>query len=90
MLKSNKAADRPLKRDSISTIVQDAIRRAGIIPDGYSAHSLRAGFVTYAHLRGASDRAIAHQTRDRSLATLGGYVGIHQAWEDNAATTLGL
>jgi hypothetical protein len=26
----------------------------------YSAHSLQAGFVTYAHLRGASDRAIAH------------------------------
>lgn len=32
---------------------------------GYSAHSLRAGFVTYAHLLGASDRAIAHQTRHR-------------------------
>jgi hypothetical protein len=55
-----------------------------------SAHSLRAGFVTYAHLRGASDHAIAHQTRDRSLATLGGYVRINQAWTDNAATILGL
>ena len=48
------------------------------------------GFVTYAHLRGASDRAIAHQTRHRSLATLGMYVRIHEAWEDNAATMLGL
>ena len=56
----------------------------------YSAHSLRAGFVTYAHLRGASDRAIAHQTRHRSLATLGTYVRIHDAWDDNAATMLGL
>lgn len=56
----------------------------------YSAHSLRAGFVTYAHLRGASDRAIAHQTRHRSLATLGTYVRIHEAWADNAATQLGL
>lgn len=34
--------------------------RAGLDPTPYSAHS-RAGFVTYAHLRGASDRAIAHQ-----------------------------
>jgi site-specific recombinase XerD len=90
VLKSNQAAGRPLNPASINAIVQDAIRRAGIIADGYSAHSLRAGFVTYAHLRGASDRAIAHQTRHRSLATLGGYVRIHQAWEDNAATTLGL
>jgi hypothetical protein len=46
--------------------------------------------VTYAHLRGASDRAIAHQTRHRSLATLGQYVRISEAWQDNAATQLGL
>jgi hypothetical protein len=52
------------------------------------AHSLRSGFVTYAHPRGASDRGIAHQTRRRSLATLGTYVHIQQAWTDNAATTL--
>jgi integrase len=50
----------------------------------YSAHSLRAGFVAYAHLRGASDRAIAYQTRHRSLASLGGYVRISTAWADNA------
>jgi hypothetical protein len=43
-----------------------------------------AGFVTYAHLRGASDRAIAYQTRHRSLASLGGYVCISTAWADNA------
>ena len=52
------------------------------------AHSLRAGFVTYAHLRGASDGANIHQTRHRSLATLGGFVPIQQAWTDNAATAL--
>lgn len=89
VLKSNKAAGRPLNPASINAIVQDAVRRAGMIPDGYSAHSLRAGF-TYAHLRGASDRAIAHQNRHRSLATLGTYVRVQQAWVDNAATTLGL
>lgn len=57
---------------------------------GYSAHSLRAGFVTHAHLRGASDRAIAHQTRHRSLATIGTYVRVQNAWRDNAALDLGL
>lgn len=35
-------------------------------------------------------RAIAHQTRQRSLATVGTYVRIHEAWADNAATELGL
>jgi hypothetical protein len=56
--------------------VQAAIERAGIDPPlSNSAHSLRAGFVTYAHLRGASDRAIA-----------GHYARTHEAWRDNAST----
>lgn len=59
----------------------------GWTPTGYLAHSLRAGFVTYAHLRGASDRALAQQTRH---ASLGGYARVHTAWTDNAAALLGL
>jgi len=74
--------------ESINDLVQAAVARAGLDPAPYSAHSLRAGFVTYAHLRGASDRAIAHQTRHRSIATVGTYVRIHEAWADNAATML--
>jgi integrase len=81
--------DRGLNPGSINTLIQQAVTRGHLDPTGYSAHSLRAGFVTYAHLRGASDRAIAHQTRHRSLATIGGYVRIHEAWTDNAATQLG-
>lgn len=88
--KSNRPSARPLHPESVNTLVQKAIARAGLDPAPYSAHSLRAGFVTYAHLRGASDRAIAHQTRHRSLATLGAYVRVQQAWTDNAATALGL
>ncbi|MCA0252604.1 MAG: tyrosine-type recombinase/integrase [Actinobacteria bacterium] len=87
--KSNTALPRRLNPESINTLVQQAVSRGGLDPARYSAHSLRAGFVTYAHLRGASDRAIAHQTRHRSLATLGAYVRVQQAWTDNAATVLG-
>ncbi len=88
--KGNRALARRLHPESINDLIQTAITRAGLEATGYSAHSLRAGFVTYAHLRGASDRAIAHQTRHRSLATVGTYVRIHEAWADNAATQLGL
>ena len=59
-------------------------------PTAATPHSLRAGFVTYAHERGASDRAIAHQTRHRSLHTVGTYIRVDTAWDDNAATILGL
>jgi site-specific recombinase XerD len=88
--KGNRALHRRLHPESVNTLVRNAIQRAGTDASGYSAHSLRAGFVTHAHLRGATDRAIAHQTRHRSLATLGTYVRIHTAWDDNAATQLGL
>ena len=86
----NRARVRAMNPSSINVLVQTAAARAGLDPLPYSAHSLRAGFVTYAHLRGASDRSIAHQTRHRSLATLGQYVRVAQAWDDNAATQLGL
>ncbi|MEU7818201.1 site-specific integrase [Pseudonocardia sp. NPDC049154] len=88
--KGNRPAGRGLHPESVNVLVQNAVVRAGHGGGPWSAHSLRAGFVTCAHLRGASDRAIAHQTRHRSLASVGTYVRIHQAWEDNAATMLGL
>ena len=88
--KGNHALNRRLHPESVNTLIRNAIHRTGTDASGYSAHSLRAGFVTHAHLRGATDRAIAHQTRHRSLATLGTYVRIHTAWDDNAATQLGL
>jgi len=82
----------PLTGKRINEIVQDALRRVDVDPDiqGFSAHSLRAGFVTYAAARGASDRAIARQTRHRDLSTVAIYTRHNSAWTDNAATTLGL
>ena len=88
--KGNRPGPNALNDETVNQLVQAAIRRADLDPSRYSAHSLRAGFVTYAHLRGATDRAIAHQSRHRSLAGLGQYVRVHKAWDDNAATHLGL
>jgi len=88
--KANRAGARRLHPESVTTLVKGALARTGAPTTGYSGHSLRAGFVTYAHLRGSSDRAIAHQTRHRSMASLGGYVRVAHAWTDNAATSLGL
>ncbi len=77
---------------AINHAVQRACIRALGQKEGvpYSAHSLRAGFATYASQRGASDRAIAHQTRHRSLASLNQYIRLDSAWADNAATALDL
>ena len=81
-----------LSEDRINRIVQAAVQRAGIDPDqtGYSAHSLRAGFATYAAARGISDRAIQNQTRHKHPSTVHIYTRHESAWTDNAATELGL
>jgi integrase len=91
--KSNRPLPRRLSPAAVNDLVQQAVTRSRIDSHherDWSAHSLRAGFVTYAHLRGASDHAIAHQTRHRSLATIGTYVRVEDAWKDNAALQLGL
>jgi hypothetical protein len=46
--KGNRALPRPLHPESINTLAQAAVHRADPDATGYSAHSLRAGFVTYA------------------------------------------
>ena len=73
---------------SINMLVKAAVARTGNDPAPFSAHGLRAGFVTYCNLLGQSDRSIARQTRHRSLASLGPYVRIQDAWTNNAAVEL--
>lgn len=88
--KGNRAAARALSSDGLSRLITQAVVRAGHDAAGYSGHSLRAGFVTHASLRGATAREIAHQTRHRALSSVGIYTRVEDAWDDNAATRLGL
>ena len=75
---------------AVTRILQRAARMAGLdIPD-LSGHSLRAGFATSAAQAGASERAIAQQTRHRSLTTLRRYIRRGTLFEENAASLLGL
>jgi integrase len=75
---------------AVSRILVRAARLAGLkIPD-LSGHSLRAGFATAAAQAGATERAIASQTRHRSLTTLRRYIRRGTLFEENAAAMLGL
>lgn len=86
--KGNRALTRGLSPAASNVLVQQAIARAGIDPTGYSAHSLRAGFVTFADLAGAPAHAIMHQTRHRSAQSITGYIRLEDAWRHNAATMI--
>jgi integrase len=82
--------DTHLSARAVSLIVKRAVSAIGLDPTNYSAHSLRAGFVTTAAANGASERAIANQTGHKSMEVLRRYVRHATVFTDNAATTLGL
>jgi len=81
---------RPLHKDSIGQIVKRAARAAGLDPQLYAGHSLRAGFCTQAYMNGAREFDIMRQTGHRSLETLRKYVRGRGLFRDNAAKRLGL
>ena len=88
--KGNRITGRGLTPDGLSRLITQAVTRAGLDATGFSAHSLRAGFVTYAAKRGATALQISRQTRHKDLASIGIYTRIEDAWEENAATQLPL
>ena len=86
----NRAVARRLSAQTVNYLVQVAIKRAGIDPFPYSAHSLRAGFVTHAHLRGAATGPSSTRRATAPWPPWGSTLRVHEAWQDNAATQLGL
>lgn len=77
-----------LSAAAVTMIVDKAAVRAGLEPGKYSAHSLRAGFVTYADELGLPDDTIKRQTRHTADATLQRYKRHESIWTENAATGL--
>jgi site-specific recombinase XerD len=74
--------------EAIGTILRQRLHAARIDPTGYSAHSMRAGFVTTATRAGASAFAIQQQTGQRSIRTVHGYIRGLDPFEGNAAHAL--
>ena len=79
-----------LSGGAVSLILKSAAQRARIDPVMLSGHSLRAGFATTAAANGATEQAIANQTRHRSMSVLRRYIRHGSVFTDNAVGTLGL
>jgi integrase len=76
-----------LEDRAVDRLVKEAAHRAGL-EEGYSAHSLRAGFISEAALRGKSERSIAQQSGHKSLPVLRGYIRRATPFQDNAVVGL--
>ena len=84
MRKGDRCGDSRLTDQSINLIVQKHLGKR------YSAHSLRASFVTVAKRNGASNSEIMAQTFHKSEAMIRRYTRFEDARTHNAGTKLGL
>ena len=75
---------------SVALIVKKYAAAAGLGPQHYSGHSLRAGLATSAAAAGASERAIMAQTGHRSAAMVRRYIRDGSLFRENAAAVVGL
>lgn len=75
---------------AVALIIKRAAHNAGLDPDEYSGHSLRAGFATTAAANGATERQIATQTGHKSMNVLRAYIRHGSLFTDNAVNMIGL
>lgn len=88
--KSGAVQRRALSADTINAVVRRRIRTAGMSADGFSAHSLRAGFITDALTAGADYHSVMRQTRHKRTDTVELYARERAPLVNNAVTRLGL
>ncbi len=81
-------ASQRLSGDAVACIVRERLTAAGIAPEGFSGHSLRAGFATSAATAGISTLKIRAQTGHASDTMLARYVRAGELFEGNAAGVL--
>jgi site-specific recombinase XerD len=74
-----------LSGEAVSFILKSRLRQAGIDPERYSGHSLRAGFATSAATAGVSTLKIRQQTGHTTDAMLARYIRESDLFTNNAA-----
>lgn len=77
-----------LNSASVGWLLRRRLALHGLSPEGFTAHSLRAGLVTSAARAGVPVWAIQRQTGHRSESTVHRYIRGLSAFECNALTTL--
>jgi integrase len=75
---------------AVALLIKERAAAAGIDPEKYSSHSLRAGLATSAALAGATELQITQQTGHKSTAMVKQYVRVADIWRDNVTEKIGL
>lgn len=75
---------------AVALILKSRTNRAGLDPQGFSGHSLRAGFATSAARAGVGEREIMATTRHRSATVLRRYIRDGELFSRNVTAQIGL
>ena len=78
----------PLSGQAVADLIKRTCAAAGLNPEIYSGHSLRAGLATSAAKAGKSERAIMKQTGHKSAAMVRRYIRDADLFSENAAAGL--
>ena len=84
LAKGGKVLASPLSTKTIAKTVKHYAALAGLNPEDFAGHSLRAGFITSAAERGASLFKMMEVSRHKSVETLKGYVRRAELFKDHA------
>lgn len=72
--KGGRVSQNPISTKSVAQIIKAHAGKAGLDPDHYAGHSLRAGFLTSAAENGANLFKLMEVSRHKSVETVRGYV----------------
>jgi integrase len=88
--KGGRVQSTPLCDKAIALIVKRTAEAAGLNPDEYAGHSLRAGLATSAAMAGVEERVIMKQTGHKSVNMVRKYIRDGSLFRENAASQVGL
>ena len=81
--KAGRLTGAPLSDKAVARLVKQAAARAGLDPERYSGHSLRAGLATAAGDSGANLADLMRQTRHKSTQVALAYLRPADLWRNN-------
>ena len=88
MSKAGRLSGTALSDKAVARLVKQAAEAAGLDPERYSGHSLRAGLATAAGDQGAGLADLMRQTRHKSTEVALGYLRPADLWRNNVTEGL--
>ncbi|RIX97180.1 integrase [Aureimonas flava] len=85
--KGGKVQDARLSDRSVAELVKHYAKASGLDVDGFSGHSLRAGYITTAAESGVAEGSIMDQSRHKDVRTVRGYIRKSNLFKDHSGAS---